>query len=99
MVVGAAVVTVSTIVLGVSASVTTRVDSCVVIRVSVRVTASVIVVAGATLPVLPPSTATTEYDAGILRSKTWGIRGQAFVKSSSEESDTTIGADLVLISG
>jgi hypothetical protein len=61
MVVGEADVTVKTIVEGISDSVMTTVDSCVAITVCVLVTASVTVVAGASLPpVLPPSTATTE---------------------------------------
>ncbi len=61
MVVGDADVTVKIIVEGVSDSVITTVDSCVAITVCVIVTASVTVVAGASLPpVIPPSTATTE---------------------------------------
>ena len=88
MVVGDADVTIKTIVEGVSDSVITTVDSCVAITVCVLVTASVTVVAGASLPpVLPPSTATTEYEAGLLRSIESGIKGRALARSSNEESD------------
>lgn len=100
MVVGAADVTVNTMVEGVSDSVTTIVDSCVVSRVCVRVTASVTVVAGASFPAeLPPSTATTEYEAGFLRAIESGMRGRALARRSRDdkESDVRIGREAILV--
>lgn len=94
IVVGDAVVTVTTIVLGVSDSVTTRVVSCVVKTVSVRVDASVTVVADAPAP---PSTATTEYEAGFLRSRIFGRSGQAFVRRRSEDNETAVDTGCVFI--
>ncbi len=77
---GDGVATVRTIVEGCSDSVTTSVDNWVFITVSVLVTASVTVVVSS--PELPPSTATTEYGAGFLRSI---ARGRAWVQTSNDE--------------
>jgi hypothetical protein len=67
-VMGEADVMVIMIVEGWSDSVMTMVDSCVCKRVSVRTTELITVVADPSAPEFPPSTATTEYDAGSLRS-------------------------------
>jgi hypothetical protein len=88
-VVGDSDVTVKMMVVGISDSVTTTVDNCVVIRVCVRVTASVTVVAvAASPPELPPSTATTEYEAGSRRLISVGKSGRALATSRNEDSDS-----------
>jgi hypothetical protein len=63
MVVGRVTVFVRYIVVGSSDSVSTDVAICVVVNSCVRVIKFVTVAVGADPAVLPPSTATTEYDA------------------------------------
>lgn len=84
-VVGDGEVTVTTIVVGVSDPVTTIVDNCVFMTVWVCDTALVTVVVSS--PVSPPSTATTEYEAGFLRSM---ARGHAPVRRSDEEREMKV---------
>jgi len=74
------------------------VDSCVCITVCVCVIASV-TVAVRTLSsvVLPPSTATTEYEAGRLRSICLGTKGRALDISRNEESVRAVQALLDFI--
>lgn len=99
IVVGEGAVTVNMMVDGVSDSVTTMVDSCVAITVCVCVTASVTVVAvAASPPVLPPSTATTEYEAGSLRSIAFGYKGRAWaaINSEAREIEEKIGLEVIL---
>jgi hypothetical protein len=87
MVVGAGVVTVNTIVVGVSACVMTIVDTCVWSTVCVLVMASVTVAVGALPPsVESPPTATTEYVAGFLRS----TNGRALAVMRSVEMDRAL---------
>lgn len=114
MVVGDIDVTVRTTVEGVSGAgvaVTTIVERCVVIRVSVCVVASMTVVASVTViasvtvvaatapsPVLPPSTATTEYEAGARFSRNLGSSGQALERRRNEEREMVEQIVLGLIS-
>ena len=90
IVVGKAEVTVTTIVVGVSECVITIVDSCVERTVSVCTTEFVTVCGVVDPPEFPPSTATTEYEAGCLRSRRLGNKGHALATDSNDETDRRV---------
>ena len=88
IVVGNVTVFVRKMVVGSSDSVKTDVATCVVVRSCVRVMRFVTVAVGAESVVLPPSTATTEYDADARFSCLWykgGTTGHALAASNKEE--------------